>query len=63
MARRRRSDEDATLGCLGYLILIVFLMPLAGIYLLCKPDPNTKLGGAVLLVAGLILWIFIALNS
>ena len=63
MARRRRSDEDAALGCLVYTLLIIFLMPIAGIYFLCKPAPNTKLGGAVLLIAGLILWAFIAFNS
>ena len=42
MARRRRSDEDATLGCLVYMLLIIFLMPIAGIYFLCKPSPNAK---------------------
>ena len=46
MARRRRSDEDAILGCLVYLLLIIFLMPIAGVYFLCKLDPNAKVGGA-----------------
>ena len=63
MARRRRSDEDAILGCLVYLLLIIFLMPIAGVYFLCKPDPNAKVGGALLLILGLILWAFIAFNS
>ena len=63
MARRRRSDEDAALGCLVYTLLIIFLMPIAGIYLLCKPSPNAKIGGAVLLILGLFLWAFIAFNS
>ena len=45
MARRRRSDEDAALGCLVYMLLIIFLMPVAGIYFLCKPSPNAKVGG------------------
>lgn len=63
MARRRRSDEDAALGCLVYLLLIIFLMPIAGIYFLCKPGPNAKVGGAFLLIIGLILWAFIAFNS
>ena len=64
MARRRRSDEDAALGCLVYTpLLIIFLMPIAGIYFLCKPSPNAKIGGAVLLIVGLFLWAFIAFNS
>ena len=63
VARRRRSDEDAALGCLVYTGLIIFLMPIAGIYFLCKPSPNAKVGGAVLLIVGLFLWAFIAFNS
>ena len=43
MARRRRSDEDAALGCLVYTLLIIFLMPIAGFYFLCKPSPNAKI--------------------
>ena len=63
MARRRRSDEDAALGCLVYMLLIIFLMPIAGIYFLCKPSPNAKIGGAALVIIGLFLWAFIAFNS
>lgn len=63
MARRRRSDEDAALGCLVYTLMIIFLMPIVGIYFLCKPSPNAKIGGAVLLIVGLFLWAFIAFNS
>ena len=46
-----------------YMLLIIFLMPIAGIYFLCKPDSNAKVGGAFLLIVGLILWAFIAFNS
>ena len=63
MAGRNSKDDDAAIGCVVYLLLIVFLMPLAGIYFLSKPNPNAKLGGAVLLVVGLVLWIAIAINS
>lgn len=63
MARRRRSDEDAALGCMVYTLLIIFLMPIAGIYFLCKPSPDAKIGGAVLLIVGLLLWAFIVVNS
>ena len=63
MARRRRSDEDVALGCMVYTLLIIFLMPIAGIYFLCKPSPDAKIGGAVLLIVGLLLWAFIVVNS
>ena len=63
MARRRRSDKDAALGCMVYTLLIIFLMPIAGIYFLCKPSPDAKIGGAVLLIVGLFLWAFIVVNS
>ena len=63
MARRRRNDEDAALGCLVYTLLIIFFMPIAGIYFLCKPSPNAKIGGAALVIVGLFLWAFIAFNS
>ena len=63
MARRRRSDEDAALGCMVYTLLIIFLMPIAGIYFLCKPSPNANIGGAALVIVGLFLWAFIAFNS
>ena len=63
MARRQRRDEDAALGCLVYILLIIFLMPIAGIYLLCKPSLNAKIGGAALLIVGLFLWGFIVFNS
>ena len=54
---------DAALGCLVYTLLIIFLMPIVGIYFLCKPRKNEKIGGAVLLIVGLFLWAFIAFNS
>lgn len=63
MVRRRHNDGDAALGCLVYMLMIIILMPIAGIYFLCKPSPNAKVGGAVLLMVGLILWAFIAFNS
>ena len=63
MARRRRGDNGAAPGCLVSILLIIFLMPIAGIYFLCKPDLHAKVGGAFLLIAGLILWAFIAFHS
>ena len=62
MRRRRSRDDEQVIGCLIYFMLIVFFMPFVGVYLLCKPDPNAKLGGGVLLAIGLILWLWIALT-
>ena len=63
MRGHRRSNDDAAIGFVAFLIAIVILMPFAGIYFLSKPDPNKKLGGAVLLVLGIIFWIIFGLNS
>ena len=62
MRGRGSRGDDQALGCIVYFMLIVFLMPIVGIYLLCKPDPNAKLGGGVLLVVGLLLWLWIAVT-
>lgn len=53
----RRDDNNGT-GCLAIVLLIVFLMPIAGIILLCSESREKKILGAVLLIIGIIIWIF-----
>lgn len=60
MARRRRSDDDAAMGCIVYAILAIFFMPIVGLVLVCGKDPEKKALGWVLLVVGIILWIIVA---
>lgn len=57
--RKRRGNEE-TLGCVIQILLIIFLMPIVGVVLLCKPSVEAKIGGATLLVIGLLLWVWIA---
>lgn len=61
MRRRSSRGDEQALGCVVHFLLIVFLMPIVGVYLLCKPSSDAKLGGAVLLVIGLLLWMWLAL--
>jgi hypothetical protein len=60
MARRRRSDDDAAMGCIVYALLAIFFMPIVGLVLVCGKDPEKKTLGWVLLVVGIILWIIVA---
>lgn len=60
MARRRRSDDDAAIGCVVYALLAIFFMPIVGLVLVCGKDPEKKTLGWVLLVVGIILWIIVA---
>ena len=56
---RKRSDDEAALGCIVYLLLIVFFMPIVGLFLVCGKDSDKKALGWVLLVIGIILWIIV----
>ena len=60
MSRRRRSDDDAAMGCIVYALLAIFFMPIVGLVLVCGKDPEKKTLGWVLLVVGIILWIIVA---
>lgn len=43
-------------GLIAIFVIIVMLMPVAGVYLLALAGPAGKLLGVVLLVVGIILW-------
>ena len=59
MKHSRRKDDDAALGCVVYLLLIIFFMPIVGLVLVCSKDSQKKPLGWVLLIVGLVLWIAI----
>ena len=40
--RYRRNGEVETLGCLVQILLLIFAMPLVGLYLLVPPNSSTK---------------------
>lgn len=58
----RRDDNNGT-GCLAIVLLIVFLMPVAGIILLFSNTREKKILGTFLLIIGLIIWICVFKGS
>ena len=53
--RYRRNGEVETLGCLVQILLLIFAMPLVGLYLLVPPNSSTKELGILLTVFGFAL--------
>lgn len=61
MRRRTRSD-DTGVGCLVFAMLAVFLMPLAGVYMIFAGDGEQKGIGIALTIVGIIVWAMIGLS-
>ena len=59
----RKSGDDAVLGCVVQALLIVFLMPLVGLYFATKKDadPESQTLGWALFVIGIVIWIVLAI--
>ena len=54
-----RSSEDV----IALLILAVIAMPIAGLYFLISgKDPSKKVIGGILLVIGIIFWVYCGIN-
>ena len=64
-AGRRGGGGDSGGNCLILLILALIAMPLVGLYLIIKSDGDegTKVIGWILLVIGIIFWIYIAMQT
>ena len=56
MANKKKTD--ATADVLLLIFLLIFAMPIAGIYLICSDESSRPLG-LILTVVGIILWIII----
>lgn len=56
---KRKRDEDAALGCIVFAVLCLLFMPVVGLFLLSRKDPEKKTWGLILLIAGIILWIIV----
>lgn len=61
MSRRKNSDDMA--GCLAVVFLLIFAMPLYGIYKMTRPDGNSKVFGLILTVVSFGIWLWIALAN
>ena len=60
---RKRSNDDGIMGCLVYVLIAIFFMPIVGLFMLWGKDPEKKSLGLVLLITGILLWIILALCS
>lgn len=60
MARRPKSANSDGVGCLAFALLVIFLMPFVGLFMVCGKDLEKKGLGWVLLIVGTILWIWLA---
>ena len=52
---KRKSDDDAAMGCIMFAVLGLMLMPVIGLFLVCSKDPEKKTWGWILLIVGIIL--------
>lgn len=55
----RRNNNDDMIGCLAQVLLIVFLMPVVGLYFALKKDvdPESQTLGWILFFVGIVIWI------
>ena len=58
-----RKNSDDMSGCLAQVLLVVFLMPLVGLYFALKKDVDdeSRSLGWVLFFVGIVIWIVLAI--
>ena len=56
MSNRRKNSSDGT-GAIAMVILIIFAMPIFGLWLMSQPNEKDKNTGKILTIVGSILWI------
>ena len=61
-SHRNKGDDDA-LSFVVWALLIIFLMPFAGLYFLLKKDHSMRWLGWILLIVGIVLWVIIGANA
>lgn len=52
----KNNHDDQTVGCLVEAFLVIFFMPIVGLYLMSKEDSGWRTLGTVLFVIGCIFW-------
>lgn len=59
----RKNSDDAALGCVVQALLIVFLLPIVGLYFATKKDADeeSRTMGWVLFAIGIVIWIVFAI--
>lgn len=62
MRRRKNWKTAGTEKFVGFLIAVVFVLPIYGIFkMLCGKEESDKILGAILLVVGIVIWILLAI--
>lgn len=59
---RHHHNDDSGLGCVVILLLAIFAMPIVGLYMVSKGDEGQKVMGIILMIIGVILWIYLGLQ-
>lgn len=54
---KRRTGQERTIHLVVWLILVIVLMPVAGLYLMSCEDAKARPWGSLLFVAGAVLWL------
>lgn len=60
---KNQNNDDSLTGCIIFALLVVFLMPIVGGYLLISGDKEKRPLGWVLLIVGLVIWISLTNGS
>ena len=58
MSRRNTSGDDGVITFVAIILLIIFALPIAGLFLVGKTEH--KLLGTILIIVGAALWIYMA---
>lgn len=53
---RRKNQQEQTISLVLWVILLIVLMPVAGLYLMSSEDAKAKPWGGVLFALGALLW-------
>lgn len=54
---KRKTEQERTLSLVVWLILLIALMPVAGLYLMSCEDAEARPWGGLLFVLGAVLWL------
>ena len=62
---RRRFGRDGLdgNGCLALIFMVIFALPIIGIYKISTGNEDDKVTGTILLIVGIIIWIIMAVVS
>ena len=60
MARKNSSGDEAIIGFVTLMLMVLFALPFAGIYLLGSEDSNKKASGALLIIIAIIIFVAMA---